>query len=191
MNPELYEKAKKDFINGYQQYLVSEDVSSLVQNVVIPYFEPLACDLEDLIDEIFNNNEQSNQTLDYIELIFNTKLYDSILLVMKNVFTNNSNQNIYNYSYTHYLIILIEFIKYQKYLIIKQALERINNNSSNSIIQDVLDKATTERAQYCLDKIKSTYLDLVTNYKQLTNCINVTNQLIDENNLTNLISFNN
>ncbi len=176
----LYEKAKLDFVNGYKQYLLSDDVSELVTNVVIPNFEPFACDLDELINEIFNNNENSNQTLDYIELIFNTKLYDSVLSIM----TQHTNPQ---FNYIHYFIILIEFVKYKKYLLIENALERIHSNSDDksSILEDVLTKATNERKQYCLDKIKSTYLDLVTNYSHYENCISVTNDFMQTNNLTN------
>ncbi len=187
MDMELYQKARTEFVNGFKNYLVSDDVSELVLNVVIPYFEPLACDLDDIIDEIFNNNEQSQQTLDYIELVFNSKLYDSLIAVVKE-HSNNSNLN-----YTHYLIILVEFVKYKKYLIIENALKRIHDNNDNennestnnksSILEDVLAKATQERKQYCLDKIKSTYTDLVDNYPQFTSCINVSTDLVHDNNL--------
>ena len=103
MSVESYnEDIRKQFINGYNKYLESDDLSNLVLLVVIPNFELLACELEYLINDINETTENKIQVLDYIELIFNSKLYDSILEVLK----------ISEENYTHYLIILIEFIKY-------------------------------------------------------------------------------
>lgn len=182
---------KSKFVNGYDQYLNSNDISDFIHNIVIPNFDIIACDLEELIDSINQTTENKNQVIDYIELIFNSKLYDSILEVLKE---NNEKE-----SFVHYLIILIEFVKWEKYQKIKSNLSNYNTNyESNTnpdsnpdlnpdnkqvIIFDVLNKATDERAQYCMDKIRSTYKDLITNYSNYANCIDVCENLLESNNI--------
>jgi hypothetical protein len=175
-----YELAREEFINGYIQYEKTNDVSQLVQNVVIPYFEPLACDLEELIDEISSKFNNPKQVIDFIELIFNSKLYDSYLLGIGKKYVSENN-------YIHYLIILIEFIKYEQYQKIKNTLNQLElsqNEKDKTIIQEVLMKATDERSQYCLDKIKSTYQDLKINYSNCVNSILAADSLISSNNLS-------
>jgi hypothetical protein len=170
------ENVKKKFIDGYHKYLEANDVSELVFNTIIPNFEILACDLEELIDKINESSDNKNQVIDYIELIFNSKLYDSILEVLKT-------QSDIRESFTHYLIILIEFVKWEKYQKIKTNLSNYEGLDKKVIIFDVLNQATDERSNYCLEKIRSTYNDLVTNYSQFTNCIDACENLLESNNL--------
>jgi hypothetical protein len=145
----------------------------------------LACDLEELIDKINESYDNKNQVIDYVELIFNSKLYDSILEVFKNKTTQNiqTTQQSNNNSYIHYLIILIEFVKWEKYQKIKTNLSNYEGLDKKIIIFDVLNQATDERSNYCLEKIRSTYNDLVTNYSQFTNCIDACKNLFESNNL--------
>lgn len=177
MSLESYNKdVKKQFIQCYSKYLESDDLSDFVYSTIIPNFEMLACDLEELINEINESNDNKNQVIDYIELIFNSKLYNSILEVLKT-------QDIKEESYTHYLIILIEFVKWEKYQQIKANLSNYNGSDKQVIIFDVLNQATDERSNYCLEKIRSTYNDLVTNYTKFTNCIDACENLFESNNL--------
>ena len=74
---------KNKFINGYDKYLQSNDISEFIHGVVIPNFDIIACDLEELIDNINEKTDNKNQVIDYVELIFNSKLYDSMLEVLK------------------------------------------------------------------------------------------------------------
>jgi hypothetical protein len=168
------ENVKKQFVDGYNNYLKSDDLSEFVSSIIIPNFELLACELEYLINDINEIAENKNQVLDYIELIFNSKLYNSILDVLK------SSKEEY---YTHYLIILIEFIKYEKYQKIKTNLSNYEGSDKQTIILDVLNQATNERSNYCLDKIRSTYNDLVTNNPKFTNCIEACENLFESNKL--------
>ncbi len=173
------EVVKKQFVDGYNKYLESDDISEFVFNIVIPNFEMLACDLEELIDQINETTDNKNQVIDYIELIFNSKLYDSILDVLKTQTVNEE-------SYTHYLIILIEFVKWEKYQKIKANLLNYGPESATDkqvIIFDVLNQATDERSNYCLEKMRSTYNDLITNFSKFTNCINACENLFESNNI--------
>ena len=173
-----YNIAKNMFIQGYKTYQTTEDLSEFVSSVIIPYFEPLACDLEELVDIIKSQSDNSIQVLDYLELIFNSNLYDSYL------YTNKSNQqNQQSDNYAHYLVILIEFTKYQQYQDIKQKLETIETKQEKTFIQDLLMKATVERSQTCLDKMKQIYLDLLTNYTGFVNSITACNELLNANNI--------
>lgn len=169
MKPENYLMAKQLFIDQYNNYDKLDDIGEFVHNVVIPYFDLLACDLEEIISTIKSQTESPIQVLDYIELIFNSKLYDSYL-------TNVSN-------YSHYLVILVEFIKYLNYKEIKSFLENIESKEEKPFIQEVLMKATEERSQYCMDKIKQVYQDLVNNYSNYTFSILACDELFEANNI--------
>ena len=168
------ENVKKQFIDGYNKYLESFDLSDFISSIIIPNFELLACELEELIDDINETFENKNQVLDYIELIFNSKLYDCILDVFK--LTEEEN-------YIHYLIILIEFVKWEKYQKIKISLSNYDGSDKKPILLDVLNQATDERSQYCLDKMRSTYNNLITNYPKFTNCIDACKNLFESNKL--------
>ena len=188
------ENIKSQFVNGYKKYLESDDLSELIVNIIIPNFEIFACDLEELINQINESNDNKNQVIDYIELIFNSKLYDSMLDVLKlqTKYTNQEELLAHSSSYIHYLIILIEFVKWEKYQQIKANLSNYNkadepteptDPNNQAIIFDVLNQATDERSNYCLEKIKSTYNDLVKNYPKFTNCIGACENLLETNNL--------
>jgi hypothetical protein len=173
--------AKNEFVEGYKKYQNSEDLSLLVDSVVIPYFEPLACDLEELVDLIKSQTDESIQVLDYLELVFDSKLYDSYLDTINLKSVTNSSDN-----YSHYLVILIEFTKYQQYQDIKQKLTSIENNQKDqdkTFIQDLLMKATEERSQYCLDKMKKVHMDLITNHTSCYNSITACDELLNSNNI--------
>lgn len=176
MDPINYETTKKQFVEGYKMYSNNEDLSEFISSVVIPNFEPLACDLEELVELIKVQTDSSIQVLDYLELIFNSKLYDSYL-------TTNKLEQINNYS--HYVVILIEFTKYQQYQIIKQTLESIESKQDEkTFIQELLMKATTERSQYCLDKMKHVYNDLKTNHKSNEDSLIACDELLNAHNIT-------
>ena len=174
MSESYNQDVRKQFIDGYNKYLESDDLSELVKIVVIPNFEIIACELEYLIDDINETTENKIQVLDYIELIFNSKLYDSILEVHK-----KSNEE----HFIHYLIILIEFIKYEKYQNIKNSLSNYCTTDKKPIILDTLNLATDERANYCLDKMRSTFNDLVKNYPKFMNSIDACKNLFESNNI--------
>lgn len=175
MNPINYETTKKHFVEGYKMYSNNEDLSEFISTVIIPNFEPLACDLEELVELIKVQTDSSIQVLDYLELIFNSKLYDSYLTINKLEQTNN---------YSHYLVILIEFIKYQQYQNIKQTLETIESKQDDkTFIQELLMKATDERSQYCLDKMKQVYGDLKDNHSSNENCLMACDELLCSNNI--------
>ncbi len=168
------EDIKKHFVDGYKKYLESDDVSILVSSIIIPNFELFACELEYLIDDINETTDNKYQVLDYIELIFNSKLYDSILDVLNKTLEEH---------YIHYLIILIEFVKYEKYQNIKKSLLNYSTSDKKPIILDTLNLATDERSTYCLDKIRLTYNDLVKNYSNFVNCIDACKNLFESNNI--------
>lgn len=149
-----FDSAKKHFVSSFQNY-ESQDLSELINHVVIPYFEQFACDLEELVDIIKQENSNTVQVLDYIELVFNSKIYDSYLEVVN--FDSYSDDN-----YSYYLVILIEFTKYQQYLNIKNNLQQIETNKPDDklFIQDLLMTATNEKLENCLNKIKKYYLEL-------------------------------
>jgi hypothetical protein len=174
MSESYNQDVKKQFIDGYQKYLDSDELLEIVKSVVIPNFEIIACELEYLIDDINETTDNKNQVLDYIEMIFNSKLYDSILDIHK-----KSNEE----HYLHYLIILIEFIKYEKYQNIKNTLSNFCSTDKKPIIFDTLHLATDERANYCLDKIRSTFNDLVKNYPNFMNSIDACKNLLESNNI--------
>jgi hypothetical protein len=177
MNPTNYEIAKNMFIEGYKTYQTTEDLSEFISRIVIPFFELLACDLEELVNTIKTQTDSPIQVLDYLEIIFNSKLYDSYLYANDSKVSDN---------YSHYLVILIEFTKYQQYQDIKHQLESIESKqelTDKTFIQDLLMKATIERSQYCLDKMKQVYLDLVSNHSFCYNSITACDELFNANNL--------
>lgn len=181
MNPVNYEMAKTMFIEGYETYKTNEDIGEYISRVVIPYFEPLACDLEELVDIIKTNTDSPIQVLDYLEVIFNSKLYDSYF------YTNSKNDLLKSYdNYYHYLVILIEFTKYQQYQDIRKTLETIESThqvDDKTFIQDLLMKATIERSQNCLDKMKLIYTDLLNKFSSNNNSITACNELFSANNI--------
>jgi hypothetical protein len=177
MNPENYEMAKTMFIEGYEGYETIEDIGEFISRIIIPYFKLFACDLEELVNIIKTKTDSPNEVLGYLEVIFNSKLYDSYL------YANNS-QLFDNYSY--YLIILIEFTKYQQYQNIKEKLEIIetaHSSDDKNCIQDILMKATIERSQHCLDKMKVIYTELLNKFSLNTNSIIACNELFNANNI--------
>lgn len=181
MNPANYEMAKTMFVEGYKTYQTAEDIGEFISGIIIPYFEPIACDLEELVDTIKTQTDSPIQVLDYLEVIFNSKLYDSYL------YANNKNESLRTSdNYAHYLVILIEFTKYQEYQEIREKLHTIESkqdSNDKSFIQDLLIKATEERSQYCLDKMKQIYKDLIDNFSSYNNSITACNELFGANNI--------
>jgi hypothetical protein len=190
MNPENYEIAKNMFIEGYQTYEENEEIEEYTHRVIIPYFELFARDLENLVNIIKNKDDSTLQIIDYLEVIFNSKLYDFYL------FINNENNLLKSpNNYSHYLIILIEFIKYKQYQYISKTLESLEPiepiepiessqiPNDKNFIQYLLTKATIEKSQNCLYKMKLIYTELLNNFSSNINSINACNKLLNANNI--------
>ena len=175
------EEIKEKFINEYANFRLSGDVSELIQTIVIPNFELFACDLDELIDEINKKNQIENESLEYIELVFNPNLYNVILTELKS-YSNND-------TFKHYLIFLIEYTKYKRYLEIKNKLEIIgtNGNISNSIFMDGLLNASNERLNRCKETMKNIRNDLFNNYPNYSLSKIACNALVEANNLETLL----
>lgn len=176
-----YEKMKINFINEYANYKKDDNITNIIQSI-IPYFELFACDLDELINEINIKYKIDIESLDYIESIFNPILYQIIFSQI-----TNHNDNCF-----HYLIILIEFSKYENYLKIKDKLKLIceNNKIESSIFYDGLNKATDEKLEDCINKITSTYTDLMTNFKHFKLSQIACEQLLLTNKITeNILNY--
>lgn len=178
MNLLNYKIIKTEFINNYKTYQTTDNIAEFISRVVIPYFEPLACDLKELVDSIKNQTDNSIQVIDYLEVIFNSKLYDSFIYANTNNDTTKTTDN-----YIHYLIILIEFTKYQEYQEIEGKLKTIQYSNNNTFLQDLLIDEIIKKSQYSLDKIKQVYKDLIDNFSCYNNSITACNELLGANNI--------
>jgi hypothetical protein len=151
-----YSEAKASFINSYSTFKTIEDIPELVHNLVIPHFEVLACDLGEIINEINEKYSIQSESMDFIELVFNPNLYQVILEQM------DKNQD----KYIHYLIILVEFNKLEKYMEMRTRLDTIltDDKISKSILLDGIKQASDERINNCRERITTTFNDLKNNY---------------------------
>ena len=125
-----YTEVKSSFINSYSTFKTIEDIPNLIHNIVIPYFEILACDLSEIIDRINTQYSVQSESMDFIELVFNPNLYQVMLEQMD----KNKDQ------YIHYLIVLVEFNKMEKYMEMRTRLEtiftddKISNTDRKSVV---------------------------------------------------------
>ena len=174
-----YEDAKQLFINEYTNFKLIEDLQPIIQNVIIPYFDLFACDLEDLIKEINLKYQIENESMDYIEMIFNPNLYHVLLSLRNNEDT-----------LVHYSIILVEFTKYQIYLNTKEKLDDIvkDNTLGETVFYDGIKKAAEERVDKSIEVMKKTYYNLIKNYKDFKFSIYACQELFTSNNC-NFISL--
>lgn len=173
-----FEQAKVSFVNGYEQYQQTNDVNETIINSVIPYFESLCCDLEELLVTITEKYGDGIQVLDYVELIFNPKLYNTLLEI------NQAEQIDPSTNYTHYVIILAECVKLKRYEQIKQKLLEIGvNDIGKTILHDTLTSATNERIEITIERIKTIYTDLINN-SLLVNSKSGCDELLKTHNLS-------
>ena len=173
-----FEEAKVNFVNGYEQYQRTKDVSETIINSVIPYFETLCCDLEELLVSITEKFGDGIQVLDYVELIFNPKLYNTILEFIQIEEVDPAT------NYTHYVIILAECVKLERYRQIKEKLLNIGDNDiGKTILHDALTTATNERIEITIERIKSIYMDLINN-SMLVNSKSGCDELLKTHNLS-------
>ncbi len=166
---------KNKFINSYASFKTIEDVPELVHNLVIPNFEILACDLGEIIDGINKKYSIQSESMDFIELIFNPNLYQVIMEQMDKT----------KDQYTHYLIVLVEFVKMEKYIEMKSRLDAIlsDNKISNTILSDGIKQASEERIAKCKERITSIINDLKKNYGSFVLSAQGIDMLIESNNL--------
>lgn len=176
-----YKELMEQYNTIIKEYETCDDVSELISNNIIPYFELFICDLENIIDTINNKTNNLKLILNFIELIFNFILYDTYLSMCK----ANANNN-----FTHYLIILAEFTKYEQYQKIVNSIKDLSTDtfvkygiSENENDQKELLDITNIKITRCLEKIKNTYSDLVTNFSTYENCKEACFELLSANNL--------
>lgn len=174
-----YTEVKSIFINSYSTFKTIEDIPNLIHNIVIPYFEILACDLSEIIDEINTKYSVQSESMDFIELVFNPNLYQVLLDQMD----KNIDQ------YIHYLIALVEFNKMEKYMEMHSRLENIlsNDKISNTILSDGIKQASNERINNCRERIATTINDLKNNYSSFVLSTQGIYMLLESNNLVNLL----
>jgi len=148
-----YDEAKKVFIAKYKDFKNLDDIYCVTRDIVIPFFDSFACDLEEIIDSINKEHNVNNESLDYIENIFSQKLYDSIISTLD----KNARDR-----YIHFLIITIEHIKYRKYKIIEERLNdlTINMSTESKPFYDMMIQANNERLEICLQRMRHYYKDL-------------------------------
>lgn len=164
-------------INEYANFKSVEDSTKTIQELVIPHFDEIACDLDEIIDGINQKYNIENESLDYIESLFNPNLYQVILSTLK---TENSQDNM-----KHYLIVLIELTKYSRYLRIKNKLTNIGTTSeiSNTMIYDGLIKASEQRLEDCVLRIKNVCEDLNSNFESFSLSRTTIDILLSSNNI--------
>lgn len=170
-----YSEVKSQFISAYGNFKTIEDIPELVSNLVIPNFELLVCDLGEIIDEINTRYSVQSESMDFIELVFNPNLYQVILEQM-----DKSRDQ-----YIHYLIVLAEFNKMEKYIGMKTRLENIlsDDKISNTILSDGIRQASDERISRCKERITNTINDLKKNYNEFGLSLCGIDMLIEANNL--------
>jgi len=113
--------------------------------------------------------------MDFIELVFNPNLYQVMLEQM-----NKSKDQ-----YIHYLIVLVEFTKMEKYMETKSRLDTILSDSkiSNTILTDGIKQASEERIANCKERITSTIADLKKNFSSFGLSAQGIDMLLESNNL--------
>ncbi len=168
------QKPKTNFVKSYVNFKTIEDIPNIVSNLVIPNFEVLACDLGEIIDEINKTYSIQSESMDFIELVFNTNLYQVMLEQMD----KSEDQ------YIHYLIVLVEFTKMEKYVETKSRLDTILSDSkiSNTILTDGIKQASEERIANCKERISSIVTDLHKSYPNFVSSKFVIQMLFRENN---------
>ncbi len=166
---------KTNFVNSYGNFKTIEDIPDIVSNLVIPNFEVLACDLSEVIDEINKSYSIQSESMDFIELIFNPNLYQVMLEQMD----KSKDQ------YIHYLIVLVEFTKMEKYMEIKSRLDTILSDGkiSNSILSDGIKQASEEKITNCKERIASTIANLKKNYSSFVLSAQGIDMLLESNGL--------
>lgn len=174
-----YTEVKASFINSYSTFKTIEDIPELVHNLVIPHFEILACDLCEIIDGINAKYSIQSESMDFIELVFNPNLYQVMLEQMD----KNKDQ------YIHYLIVLVEFNKLEKYMEMRTRLDTIlsDDKISNTILLDGIKQASDEKINNCRERITTTINDLKNNYSSFVFSAHGINMLLESNNLMNLL----
>jgi len=172
----MQDNIKNDLINSYY----NNNYEEIINNIVIPNFNNIVCNLDEIIDCINNKYNIENESLNYIENIFNVNLYNSILSTLN----NNNNDNL-----THYFIVLIEFIKYERYQKIINKMENMNlenNDISKTMIFDNLLNATKISLNNCLSRIKLTNDNLNEHFKEFNLSKFAIHNLLEMNNLLNI-----
>jgi len=176
---------KNKFIDSFSLTPNSDYINNLINDFIIPNFDVIACDLDLLIDQINDKNNLSFQSLDFIELVFNPNLYQTIL------------EKINTDCLKHYMIIFIELVKYQRYVSLSNKLLNLNtldneldNKIKNTIFFEGLTNASDEKIQMCINKIKSTYKNLIVKFPNFETSKMAINMLLASNNLVNLIYEN-
>ncbi len=166
---------KTNFINSYGRFKTIEDIPNIVSNLVIPNFEVIACDLGEIIDEINKTYSIQSESMDFIELVFNPNLYQVMLEQM-----NQSKDQ-----YIHYLIVLVEFTKMEKYMEAKSRLDAILSDGkiSNTILTDGIKQASEERITNCKERISSTIANLKKNYSSFVFSAQGIDMLLESNGL--------
>ena len=170
-----YTKVKASFINSYSTFKTIEDIPEIIHNLVIPHFEILACDLCEIIDGINTQYSVQSESMDFIELVFNGNLYQSIIDQMD----KNKDQ------YIHYLIVLVEFNKLEKYIEMRTRLDTIlsGDKISNTILLDGIKQASDEKINNCRERITSIINDLKNNYSSFALSTQGIDMLLESNNL--------
>lgn len=163
----------QDFINSYNTYKTSDDVAEITLNIVIPNFSTLACELEQIIESINAKNFLQTESMDFIEMVFNPNLYQVILESIDKTKDN----------FTHYLIVLVEFTKLERY---HQMAGRLNGiiSGENTILFDGLKQASKERIDNCQERIRQIYLNLEKLYPNFVSSKSVIQMLFQENNFS-------
>jgi hypothetical protein len=176
---EGYAVAKQKFLDTYLEFRMLEDLTDIIQSYIIPHFEFFACDLGNLIIELQDlSKENKLEALEYIELIFNSQLYSSILESMKTSCLD------YEFNFTHYMIILAENYKREKYSEIINNLDKMDQSDlKKSLLYDMVYEATKEKNNDCLTRMKNAYNDLK-NYPLFVNCQAVCDNFFEENKIT-------
>ena len=182
-----YENVRKQVIEGCKTFQKTNDVSDMVQKLIIPNFEPLACDLDEIISEIITSENNESCVLQYIELLFSSSLYNSFIEIIK--MSKKEKEN-----FVHCLIILTELTKYRRYEEIKFNLERLLTNKNEdaenktpfekTVLYDTLMKGSQERMDRCVDRIKYYYKDLIDNFPSYENSIRAATEMLKNNNIS-------
>jgi hypothetical protein len=178
----MSEEIKNKFIEEYSNFKTLDDSNRIIQELVIPNFETLACDLDEIIDQINSKYDITFESLDFIEMIFNPNLYQVIMSEMK---SNQSEDCL-----KHYLIVLIEFTKYQRYITLNEKLRLLGSDDkmNKTIFYEGLSHASDERIESCLNRIKSIYQTLNNDFPTFHTSKLAINILLSSNDLTEKIN---